>query len=980
MINRDGGAMVDRSETEREIAAAAAVQFGGEPVSAMPSGGLLLKGSGIWIVRLGAVRLFSVVAGEDGGYGKRSHLFDAGAGSVLFGLGEQLGRTSVSTKASVLAVGLEDAELVPMPRASIYTLAADPDLYRWMTEQLDRWIEAWRDALAGEDEGGAASETSIRADVALQWVRLHDPEAEPLRWRVRGLELPLPDGNATAFPLGGASCLISPGAADLIRMNTSDWWRGDPEWSGLDAFHALALTALQRLRELDSLAEQARFDARASQDQYMLNRAIARLQGVHSGDEGLSFIDDADGQRPLVAAAQAVGRYLGIEVRPSQHATDAGGDPIQAIADASRFRAREVALAGRWWREDNGPLLAFSKPDDRPVALLPHKTGRYRLFDPADGSLRDVTETMAGQLKNTAIMFYKPLPFRKLKLNDIIRAGIQRGIWSDLAVMLSLGAIVGLLGLLTPILTGILYDKIVPDGDRPQLVQMAFILASSAVAVFLFETARGVAMLRIEGRVDMTIQAAVWDRLLRMPVSFFRGYSSGDLSMRVNSIAAIRRKLSGIAVSSLFSGLFSVFFLVLLFMYHSGIALIALGLSAAGILVTTAFSVAQLRYQRELMQQQGHLRSLMVQLLAGIAKFRVAAAESRAFYLWASLFGKQNRIQFHMSKLEAYYAVFQTMFPIGTSMVLYDSVVSFGASSISTGNFIAFFAAFSAMQSGMMAMSASLLSILSVVTLYERAKPILQALPEEADGGEFPGSLGGGVELSHVCFRYAADGALTIRDVSLKVNPGAFVAIVGESGSGKSTLLRLMLGFEKPESGIIGYDGKDLARLDIQAVRRQLGVVLQNGGLMAGDLYSNIVGSSGLSVDDAWEAARIAGLEEDIRDMPMGMHTVLPDGGGMLSGGQVQRLLIARAVVRKPKILFFDEATSALDNRTQAAVSDSLERLQATRIVIAHRLSTIRHADLIIVLNRGEIVQQGTYEELMSRQGLFAEMAKRQTV
>lgn len=967
--------MVSRSETEREIAAAAAERFGEEAASAMQPGGLLLNGSGIWIVRLGAVRLFSVVADEGGGYGKRSHLFDAGEGSVLFGLGEPQG-----AKANILAVGLGETELVPMSRASIRAMAADPELRRWMTGQLDRWMEAWHKALAGEEGAGAASETAIRADAALRWVRLRDPEAEPLRWQVRGLELPLPSGGATAFPLGGAGWLINPGTAELIRSDTADWWRGDPQWSGLDAFHALALTALHRLREQETLAEHARLHARASQDQHMLNRALTRLQGVHSGDDGLSSIDDEDGQSPLVAAAQAVGRYLGIEVRPPQHASDAGGEPIQAIADASRFRIRGVALAGRWWREDNGPLLAFAEPDGRPVALLPRKPGRYRLFDPADGSLNAVTETTAGQLKSAAYMFYKPLPFRMLKLNDIVRAGMQRGIWRDLAVMLSLGAIVGLLGLLTPILTGFLYDTIVPDADRPQLAQTAFILASSAVAVFLFETARGVAMLRIEGRVDMTVQAAVWDRLLRMPVSFFRGYSSGDLSMRVNSIAAIRRKLSGIAVSSLFSGLFSVFYLILLFLYHPGIALIALGLSAAGILVTTAFSIAQLRYQREFMQQQGQLRSLMVQLLAGIAKFRVAAAESRAFYLWASLFGKQNRIQFQMSKLESYYAVFQAMFPIATSMALYYSVVSFGAKSISTGNFIAFFAAFSALQSGLMAMSASLLSILSVVTLYERAKPILRALPEEADGGDFPGPLGGGLELSRVFFRYAADGAWTVRDVSLKVHPGAFVAIVGESGSGKSTLLRLMLGFEKPESGTIAYDGKDLARLDVQAVRRQTGVVLQNGGLMAGDLYSNIVGSSGLSVDDAWEAARIAGLEEDIREMPMEMHTVLPDGGGTLSGGQVQRLLIARAVVRKPKLLFFDEATSALDNRTQAAVSDSLGRLKATRIVIAHRLSTIRHADLIVVLNRGEIVQQGTYAELVSREGLFAEMAKRQTV
>ncbi|WP_135557731.1 NHLP bacteriocin export ABC transporter permease/ATPase subunit [Paenibacillus cymbidii] len=913
------------SETEKEIAAAAAERFGEEAAASMPPGGLLLRGSGLWIVRVGGVRLFSVMADGDGGYGKRSFLFDAGAGCVLFGPGEPQERPPVAMQSGVWAVGLDSAELVPVSRSSVEALAADPALRRWLTGQLERWKEAWRQALAGEDEAGSIT------------------------------ELPL--------------------AAELMPADVSDWW------SGLDAFHAQALTTLRRLREKEALAEQVRLEARTAQDRDMLSRALARLHGVHNEDEDLVSFDEAEEPNSLLAAAQAVGRYLGIEVQQSPFASSgAGTDPLEAIADASRFRIRKVTLAGRWWREDNGPLLAFAEPDGRPVALLPFKPGRYRLFDPADDSLQDVTETTAKELKDTAYMFYKPLPFRTLKLIDIVRAGVQRGIWRDLVVMLLLGATVGLLGLLTPVLTGILYDKIVPDADRPQLVQMACILASSAVAIFLFETARGIAMLRIEGRVDMTIQAAVWDRLLRLPVSFFRGYSSGDLSMRANSISAIRRKLSGIAVSSLFSGLFSVFYLVLLFMYHPGIALIALGLSVSGLMVASVFSFVQLRYQREFMQHQGQLRSLMVQLLAGIAKFRVAAAESRAFSLWANLFSKQNRIQFQMSKLESYYAVFQAMFPIATSMALYYAVVSFGAKSIGPGRFIAFFAAFSALQSGLMAMSASLLSILSVVTLYERAKPILQALPEEADGGEFPGTLGGGLELSHVFFRYEAEGAWTVRDISLRVNPGAFVAIVGESGSGKSTLLRLMLGFEKPASGQVSYDGKNLAGLDVQAVRRQMGVVLQNGGLLAGDLYSNIVGSSELSVDDAWEAARIAGLEEDIRDMPMEMYTVLPDGGGMLSGGQVQRLLIARAVVRKPRLLFFDEATSALDNRTQAAVSDSLGRLRATRIVIAHRLSTVRHADMIVVLNRGEIVQQGTYDELMSQGGLFADMARRQTV
>lgn len=964
--------------TETEAAAAVEERYGEEAVVSMQPGGMLAGGNGMWLVRRGSLRLYSVLAGDDGSYAQRSHLFDVEQGNVLFGLGEPKTGFPVPGT-SVLAVGSGSTELVPIPRSAVASMAGDPILRQWLTRQLDRWIEAWHDAFTGETGAGAVTEKVVRTDGRVRWVHLPESEEEPLRWYVRGLKIPIPSGSLKAFPLGSAGRLANPGAGELTLSDTEAWWREDPEWAGLDAFHAFTLSILQLLREQETQAEHERLYARSRQDEWMLSQAIERLQGVHRR-AGLSEAEEAAGKHPLIAAAKAVGRYSGIEVREPLQIPRGTIHQLEAIADASRIRIREVSLTGRWWREDNGPLLAFAESDGRPVALLPSKPGRYRLFDPADGTLAGVTEETAGQLRTEAYVFYKSLPSRELKLKDLIRAGMQRGVWRDLAVMLALGAALGLLGLLMPIVTSLLYDNIIPDADRSQLIQVAFILASSAVAVFLFETARGLAMLRIEGRVDLALQAAVWDRLLRLPVSFFRKHTTGDLSMRANSITAIRRKLSGIVVSSFFSGLFSVFYLILLFLYHPSLALLALGLAFAGIAAAAGFSFVQLRYQREFMHQQGQVRSLMVQLLSGIAKFRIAAAESRAFYLWAGMFGKQNRIQFQLSKLDSYYAVFQAMYPIVTSMVLYYTVAAMGTNTVSTGNFIAFFTAFSALQSSLMAMSSSLLSSLSVVTLYERAKPILQALPEEASGGEHPGTLGGGIELSHVYFRYSVDGAWTVKDVSLKVRPGAFVAIVGESGSGKSTLLRLMLGFEKPESGTIAYDGKDLARLDLQAVRRQMGVVLQNGGLLAGDLYSNIVGASGLSIDDAWEAARIAGLEADIRDMPMGMHTVLPDGGGTLSGGQVQRLLIARAVVRKPKLLFFDEATSALDNRTQAAVSDSLAKLQATRVVIAHRLSTIRHADLIVVMHRGEIVQQGTYEELAAQEGLFAEMARRQMV
>jgi ATP-binding cassette subfamily C protein len=294
------------------------------------------------------------------------------------------------------------------------------------------------------------------------------------------------------------------------------------------------------------------------------------------------------------------------------------------------------------------------------------------------------------------------------------------------------------------------------------------------------------------------------------------------------------------------------------------------------------------------------------------------------------------------------------------------------------GNFMAFNTAFVQFTAAAVGLTQAFTMIYQAIPAYERAGPILATLSEADPSKTDPGELSGTIDIDHVSFRYHPDGPLILDDVSLQCRPGEFIALVGESGSGKSTLLRLLLGFDVAESGAILYDGRDLATLDIRAVRRQIGSVLQNGRLMAGDVFTNIVGSTTSTQDEAWEAARMAGLDEDLKQMPMGMNTYIAEGGGTLSGGQRQRLMVARALVTKPRIIYFDEATSALDNRTQEIVSQSLERLAATRVVIAHRLSTIVNADRIYVMQHGRVVESGNYRELMQRRGLFARLARRQ--
>jgi NHLM bacteriocin system ABC transporter ATP-binding protein len=444
------------------------------------------------------------------------------------------------------------------------------------------------------------------------------------------------------------------------------------------------------------------------------------------------------------------------------------------------------------------------------------------------------------------------------------------------------------------------------------------------------------------------------------------------------SIDTIRQTLSGNTLNSVLASLFSIFSLGLLFYYDARLAWLAIGLVAAAIIVTMAAGYLQIKYQRELVDIQGRVSGMVLQLITGITKFRVAGTEERAFVYWAKAFSDQKRTAYEARTVANALVVFNSAYTILASMAIFAAMSLSAENQMTTGEFLGFYAAFSQFLLGALQVSLAVISTLSVVPAYERAKPIFRTAPEISETRASPGELSGEIEVSTVSFRYKENGPLVLRQISLHVEPGEFVALVGPSGSGKSTLLRLLLGFETPEAGAVYYNGQDLSSLDVQEVRRQMGVVLQNGRLLTGTILENIIGSSLMTIDEAWVAAQMCGLDDDIKRMPMGMHTLVSEGGGTLSGGQRQRLLIARAVVTRPRILFFDEATSALDNRTQSIVSESLEKLQTTRVVIAHRLSTIQNADRIYVFESGRIVQQGAYRELIKQPGQFMDLARRQ--
>jgi NHLM bacteriocin system ABC transporter ATP-binding protein len=611
--------------------------------------------------------------------------------------------------------------------------------------------------------------------------------------------------------------------------------------------------------------------------------------------------------------------------------------------------------------------------------LLP-MNNTYQAYDPTQNTRIPIKSSFLNTLDSTAYTFYRPFP-SVLNAMALLRFAL-RGRLKDIALVVVMGITTTLLGMLSPQATGVLIDHAIPDANRNLLAQLALGLVASTLGSTVFQWVQALFLLRLTTATDSDVQSALWDRLLKLPATFFRNYTIGDLSSRVSAVSQIHHLLSGTVLKTIFAGFFSVLNLGLLLSYNVNLALLAIAIALVYIAITFFSGFFTLRKMRPLLEQQGLLFGVMVQIINGVSKLRVAGAEARAFTYWGKQYREQLRLTLSTQQIEDILTAINSVLPELTNVLIFFSATQMlqQGGTFSVGVFFAFNAAFGSFISGATSLSNTVIDILSIFPLWQRAQPILNAIPEVNSDKRDPGKLSGRLAVDRVTFRYQPEGKSILKDISLRAEPGEFIAIVGASGSGKSTLLRLLLGFEQPESGRVLYDEQDLAGLDVPGVRRQLGVVLQNGQLNSASIFDNIVGNSLTTLDEAWEAADRAGLAEDIQAMPMGMHTVVSEGGSNLSGGQRQRLLIARALALKPKILLFDEATSALDNRTQAVVSASLDLLNVTRIAIAHRLSTIRNADRIYVLEEGRIVQEGSFDRLVQQQGLFAQLIDRQTL
>ena len=714
-------------------------------------------------------------------------------------------------------------------------------------------------------------------------------------------------------------------------------------------------------------------EERREADQQLLDDSFIKVAGVVLGKKIAERISD---QR--IIAKNAIDEILKyyhcktVEVPETVKAEE----QLDYCLQTSGIMKREVELTEGWYKNSYGPLLAFTKEDASPIALLPGKLTGYTFTDPKTGRQERLNRRTAEKFDKEAICFYLPLPRKKLKIPDLLLYMKNCLTMSDIILVIAASFAVSVVGLIVPRLTKFLTGPILSSGRADALIAIAISLVCVSLSSQLITSTAGMLQSRLETKTSLGVQASMIMRLLSLPAGFFRNYSAGELksrSMAVNQLCSI---LLGMVLGTTLSSLTSLVYIGQIFQLAPALTVPSMII----ILVTIGFSfittLVQVRINKLEMELAAKESGLSYAFITGVQKLKLAGAEKRAFAKWLDLYADQAELKYNPPLFIKLNGVITLAIALISDIVLYYIAVK---NQMDQSSYFAFTASFGMVMGAFTGLSGTALSAAEIKPILEMAEPFLETEPETSEQKEIVERISGSIELDHVSFRYSDDTPYVLDDLSLKIRKGEYVAIVGRTGCGKSTLVRLLLGFEKPEKGTIFYDEKNLDSLNLPSLRKKIGTVTQNSGLFQGDIYSNIVISAPqLTVQDAWEAAETAGIAEDIREMPMGMFTVISEGHGSISGGQRQRIMIARAIAPKPQLLIFDEATSALDNKTQRQVSEALDAMGCTRLVIAHRLSTIRHCDRILVLSDGHIVEDGSYEELIRQGGFFAELVERQ--
>ena len=653
-------------------------------------------------------------------------------------------------------------------------------------------------------------------------------------------------------------------------------------------------------------------------------------------------------------------------------------DPDEQLEYALRphgIMHRMVALTEGWHKDAFGPMIAYRVSDGTPVPVFPKPNEGYWFHDES-GRKTAVNAHNAHDFAPEARCFYRPLPLGRIGVHNLISYMWQSLSFADIALLVIISLLVTLAGLALPPIVKVLTGYVIDVGNYAVLWATAAFLLCAILSQQLFTASREIAINRILTKASMQVASAFMMRLLSLPATFFREYSAGELASRSQAAKQLVELIVSSVMSLGITALFSLLYVVQIAQFAPVLLWPAVGIILATVAVALATTIVQMRVTRQQMECSAKENGKSFALIYGVQKIKLAGAEKRAFAQWARVYTKSAELQYNPPFFLKVSGALSMAVGLAGTILLYYIAASSG---MSPSDYIAFFTAYGLVMGAFMSLAGIVNAIAQIKPYLDMMEPILKAEPEVSENKEVLTSLNGRIELSGIRFRYGEDMPYIIDGMDLKIRPGEYVAIVGKSGCGKSTLVRLLLGFEKPDKGAIYFDGKDITGLDLRSLRRRIGVVMQDGSLFAESIFANItISAPQLSEEEAWEAAEIARIADDIRAMPMGMHTIISEGSGGISGGQKQRLMIARAVAPKPRVLIFDEATSALDNRTQRQVSEALDALKCTRIVIAHRLSTIKNCDRILYLDDGRIVEDGTYDELIERGGLFAELVERQ--
>ncbi|MCC8166017.1 MAG: NHLP bacteriocin export ABC transporter permease/ATPase subunit [Planctomycetes bacterium] len=723
----------------------------------------------------------------------------------------------------------------------------------------------------------------------------------------------------------------------------------------------------------------------------VMSGALAQLSAGQSPEGPVTGVlaETAD---PVQFAVRALASYFGGETArvrlPDQLAAKMDSlTLLRKLSAKAGISLRLVALEKGWHRSDAGAMVGYYGENGDVCALIPRDTQTYHLYSLEHPQGLVVTDDIAKDIRRDAFVCYNGLPATRLSTVAMLRTMLTRTWKSDWRALLLVSVIAGLLPLVLPLITESIFQDIIPIADRRALGTVTQVMLISGFVTVILTFVRDLACTRIKRHLGTGLETAMWARLLNLPARFFRHYKVGDLASRMAGMTMVTEVFNSTFISAFFGAVFSFWSVFLMFHYSASLAFYTLCVWVVYLAVIAFVYRNTLHAQRMKTEAANRNSALVVQLLNGLSTFKLKGGEEQAFFLWSRTFSGEWKWNLSLRRQQNWIQALNVLMPAVTTIIIYYAAAKLAMPDPEAGRlfpeltipqFLGFQTVFAGLNATIMQFIPLVSQFYSVKPLLENIEPVLKELPETSDDKADADPLSGAISVRNVSFSYEAESPMVLRDVSLEIRPGESVALVGTSGCGKSTLLRLLLGFETPVKGAIHYDSQDLATLNAASVRAQMGVVLQNGVLMSGDILTNILGASTLTIEDAWEAARMVGLDKDIQNMPMGMYTMVSEGGGNISGGQKQRILIARSLVNRPRIVIMDEATSALDNITQQVVSESVAKLNATRIIVAHRLSTIIDVDRIYVMDAGRIVEEGSFTELMAKDGLFARLAKRQ--